>query len=135
MTINPFTLAKLPVGFYFMASPALAGLLLADPRGGARRGLLRSMVPPAVLALAVGATAGVRYHLGLWPGFGLQELAQKNILHTGSGSLAHNFSEAGGYLFGRAMEPESVGEQVVSVLASPETVSHLRIVPRYPEAE
>ena len=43
--------------------------------------------------------------------------------------------EAGGYLFGRAMEPESVGEQVASVLASPETVSHLRIVPRYPEAE
>lgn len=41
----------------------------------------------------------------------------------------------GGYLFGRAMAPESVGEQVASVLSSPEAVSLLRIVPRYPEAE
>ena len=43
--------------------------------------------------------------------------------------------EEGGYLYGRAMDPESIGEQVASVLASPETVSQLRIVPRRIEAE
>ena len=43
--------------------------------------------------------------------------------------------QEGGYLYGRAMEPESIGEQVASVLASDETVSQLRIVPRRIEAE
>ena len=58
----------------------------------------------------------------------------------GSGWSARDFEyvkrwEAGGYLYGRAMEPESVSEQVASVLASQETVSSLRIVPRPPETE
>ena len=57
----------------------------------------------------------------------------------GAGWSAQDFEyvkrwEADGYLYGRAMEPESVGEQVVSVLESPETVSSLRIVPRRPES-
>jgi len=43
--------------------------------------------------------------------------------------------DAAGYLYGRAMDPESVGEQVASILASRENVSRLRIVPRYPESE
>ena len=58
----------------------------------------------------------------------------------GTGWSAQDFEyvkrwEADGYLYGRAMDPESVGEQVASVLASPETVSRLRIVPRHPEPE
>jgi len=38
-----------------------------------------------------------------------------------------------GYMYGRAMRPESVAELVVSVLASPETVRRLAITPHYAE--
>ena len=58
----------------------------------------------------------------------------------GTGWSAQDFEyvkrwEAEGYLYGRAMDPESVGEQVASILASPETVSRLRIVPRHLESD
>jgi NAD(P)-dependent dehydrogenase (short-subunit alcohol dehydrogenase family) len=43
--------------------------------------------------------------------------------------------DEGGYLYGRAMDPESIGVQVASVLASAEIVSQLRIVPRRSETE
>jgi len=37
----------------------------------------------------------------------------------------------GGYMYGRAMQPESVAEQVVSALQSRETVRRIAITPRY----
>jgi NAD(P)-dependent dehydrogenase (short-subunit alcohol dehydrogenase family) len=38
---------------------------------------------------------------------------------------------AGGYMYGRAMQPEAVAEQVVSALRSAETIRRIAITPRY----
>ena len=38
---------------------------------------------------------------------------------------------AGGYMYGRAMDAESVAEQVLSALRSRETVRRIAITPRY----
>lgn len=42
---------------------------------------------------------------------------------------------AGGYMYGRLMEAESVAAQVVNVLSSPETVRRLAITPQYDSAD
>jgi 4-amino-4-deoxy-L-arabinose transferase-like glycosyltransferase len=73
-------LCKLPVGFVFLISMPLALALLP---GSERRRLLRAPglrrlllphVPVACLAVTVAVVAGVRWHSGRTPGFGLQDL-------------------------------------------------------------
>lgn len=39
-----------------------------------------------------------------------------------------------GYLYGRMMDPSSIGEQVVNALAARETIRRIAITPAYPEA-
>lgn len=46
------------------------------------------------------------------------------------GPMVHRWID-GGYMYGRAMEAESVAEQIVSVLRSRETVRRVAITPRY----
>lgn len=46
------------------------------------------------------------------------------------GPMVHSWID-GGYMYGRAMDVESVAEQVVSVLRSRETVRRVAITPRY----
>ncbi len=48
------------------------------------------------------------------------------------GEMVRSWVEAG-YMYGRAMRPESVAEQIVSALASEETVRRIAITPRYSE--
>lgn len=73
-------LCKLPVGFVFLLSMPLALALLPSserrrlletPR---LRRLLLAHVPVACLAVTVAVVAGVRWHSGRTPGFGLQDL-------------------------------------------------------------
>ncbi len=96
-------LVKMPVSFYFVLAPALAWLLSAGALGRSRRDLARAMLPPALLLLAIGLTAGLRYYLGLQPvGFGLLHLAQKGSFDAGgtgfSSPLAGNLWSMGQYL-------------------------------------
>ena len=46
------------------------------------------------------------------------------------GPMVHRWIE-GGYMYGRAMEAESIAEQIVSALRSRETVRRIAITPRY----
>ena len=71
---------KLPVGFFFVgAAPLALASMPADERrywlGGPRlRLLLLAHAPVLVMATAVAVIAGIRWHSGRIPGFGLQDL-------------------------------------------------------------
>jgi 4-amino-4-deoxy-L-arabinose transferase-like glycosyltransferase len=93
---------KFPVGFVFLISMPLALALLPASE---RRGLLEEAphltklmaahAPVAVLAVAVAVVAGIRWHSGRSPGFGLREvfgigLGQYQNIGAGSGGPRPN---------------------------------------------
>ncbi len=115
-------LVKMPVSFYFVLAPGLAWLLLARPLSRPRRSLALAMLPPALLMLAIGVIAGVRFYLGLHPvGFGFIHLAQKGSFHTGwSGLLSlftGNLLALGRYLIAYLSLPLTLWLGVSTVLA------------------
>lgn len=92
---------KFPVGFVFLISMPLALALL--PAGERRRlleaphltRLLVAQAPVAMLAVAVTVVAGIRWHSGRSPGFGLQDLfgialGQYQNIGAGSGGPRPN---------------------------------------------
>lgn len=91
--------AKFPIGFVFVLSVPLAWLFMtSDERTdltsvAGRQKLLVVYAPVLLVLCTVIAVVLVRWHFGLWPGFGLQNISEQTQATNRLATFAGNLSE------------------------------------------